>query len=119
MAPGFGALATEITCGPAPDHADGRGGGKCSFCSPALALRLGEAAITNTLNPGDRVLNGAPWAFFPVLWAQMAEGAEGWMWKLIDVALWGRGHVRSKEIEPPFWVVPTKRIASRPMFGHA
>ncbi|SUZ32189.1 Serine-pyruvate aminotransferase [Roseibaca ekhonensis] len=91
-APGFGALATEITAGLREIL---RMDGGNVFLFPGSGSAAWEAAITNTLNPGDRVLM-ARHGHFSVLWAQMAERL-GLDVELIDVA-WGAG-CPVKEIE--------------------
>lgn len=55
---------------------------------PGSGTGAWEAAITNTLNPGDRVLM-ARHGHFSTLWAQMAERL-GLVVELVDVA-WGAG----------------------------
>lgn len=91
-APGFGALAKDITAGL---HALMRMQGGQVFLFPGSGSAAWEAAITNTLNPGDRVLM-ARHGHFSALWAQMAERL-GLDVEVIDVA-WGAG-IPVKDIE--------------------
>jgi len=91
-APGFGALARDISAGLRQIM---RMEGGNVFLFPGSGSAAWEAAITNTLNPGDRVLM-ARHGHFSVLWAQMAERL-GLDVELIDVA-WGAG-CPVKEIE--------------------
>ena len=91
-APGFGALARDISAGLRQIMRMERGN---VFLFPGSGSAAWEAAITNTLNPGDRVLM-ARHGHFSVLWAQMAERL-GLDVELIDVA-WGAG-CPVKEIE--------------------
>jgi alanine-glyoxylate transaminase/serine-glyoxylate transaminase/serine-pyruvate transaminase len=91
-APGFGALTMEITAGL---QALMRMEGGQVFLFPGSGSAAWEAAITNTLNPGDRVLM-ARHGHFSALWAQMAERL-GLDVELIDVA-WGAG-IPVREIE--------------------
>jgi alanine-glyoxylate transaminase/serine-glyoxylate transaminase/serine-pyruvate transaminase len=58
------------------------------FIFPGSGTAAWEAAITNTLNPGDKVLM-ARFGQFSTLWAQMAERL-GLKVEVIDVA-WGAG----------------------------
>ncbi|MBN2759411.1 MAG: aminotransferase class V-fold PLP-dependent enzyme [Rhodobacteraceae bacterium] len=91
-APGFGDLGRDIAQG--LRQIMWMEGGQM-FVFPGSGTAAWEAAITNTLSPGDRVLM-ARHGHFSELWAQMA-GRLGLDVDLVDVA-WGAG-IPVKEIE--------------------